>query len=126
MRRSPMNRATQKAIAWARAPRKRIKPRSDKRARFMREVYVPAVRAVVGKPCGVRSRVCTGTAEGLHEPLTRARAGGLEVAFAAGAVASCHPCNEFVSQTVEGQRWATARGLLRRASEKGPCILDIP
>ena len=80
---------------------------------YYRDVRVPAVAAAVGKPCEVRSPKCTGTAQTLHEPATRARSGGLVSAVAAGGeVPSCDACNLWVSQTPEGIAWATANGML--------------
>lgn len=56
---------------------------SDKRAAFYRDVYAPMRDEAIGdgrEPCQILSPVCTGFVEHLHEPLTRARAGGLEAA----------------------------------------------
>ncbi len=80
----------------------RINPRSKKRAKFMREVYVPMVVEAVGggrRPCPVRSAVCTRHVEGLHEVVTRGRAGGLVAAIRLGEIVPCcHPCNGWISE----------------------------
>ena len=79
-----------------------MKRRSKKRAAYMRTVYVPMVRRAVGdgrRPCPVRSEVCTRFVEGLHEVVTRGRAGGLEAAIRLGEVVPCcDRCNGWISE----------------------------
>ena len=91
-----------------------LRARSAKTEDYYREERRPAVAAAVGKPCEVKSPVCTGKAQGLHEPATRGRFGGLRAAVEeGGTVPACHSCNNWLSQTVEGQRWGRERGLLK-------------
>lgn len=71
-----------------------------------------------GAPCQIVSPVCTGTAEDLHEPLPRGRAGGLAAAVeVGGTIPACRSCNAYVSG--EGQVWAAERGFLFKGSPAG-------
>lgn len=79
--------------------------------------YNDAAKAARGKRCQIQSPVCTGTAEHLHEPLSRGRAGGLRRAVEiGGTVDACDPCNGYV---MENQVWAYEHGFLFRATVEG-------
>lgn len=91
--------------------RKPVNPRSDRLADFYREVYVPMVREAVGdgrRPCPVKSPDCSGFVEGLHEVVSRGRAGGLQAAVteitlraaidAGEVVPCCNRCNGWASE----------------------------
>ena len=92
----------------------RLKPRSKKMAKFYKEVRVPYVKEIVGdgtRPCPVRSPVCSGYIQGVHEKLTRARAGGIVIAHnRIDNLISCwHYCKTYIS---EHKEWSESRGLL--------------
>ncbi len=96
--------------------RKRINARSKRTADWYREVRVPAVREAVGdgfRPCVIQAPVCTWYVQGLHEPLTRARAGSAQMAHEAGTVPCCHACNGYVS---EHPLWGLEHGWLQKAA----------
>jgi len=98
--------------------RARLNSRSEKTSEWYADVRIPEVKAAIGdgkQPCQIASPVCTRFVEGLHEPLTRARAGSAQRAHDAGTVPCCHACNSWISQSVDGQRWASERGLLLKA-----------
>lgn len=79
--------------------------------------YNDDARAARGKRCQIQSPVCTGTADHLHEPLSRGRAGGLRRAVEiGGTVDACDPCNGYV---MENQVWAYEHGFLFRATVEG-------
>ena len=105
MKRSPLKRT------------KGLRPRSKKMAEFYRNERVPEVVEAVGggkRPCQIKSPVCTKYVQGIHEILTRARAGGIMAAnFDGNKVPCCHACNQYVTQDVEGMRWAKENGFLR-------------
>ena len=83
-------------------PRTPIRPRSEERQRYYTDVRIPAVIEAVGdgyRPCEMRTPVCTGRAQTLHEPATRGRFGGLPAAVEAGGeIPSCDACNEWVGR----------------------------
>ena len=83
-------------------------------AAFYRKTRVPYVAKAVGdgtNPCQVRSPVCTNYVEGVHEILTRARAGGIIAAHKDGnMVPCCHPCNGYISEHPDR---STERGFLK-------------
>ena len=80
---------------------------------FYRDVRRPYVEKAVGdgsKLCPVRSPRCTKYVQGVHEKLTRARAGGIRRAHKEGnMVPCCHACNAYIS---EHPAWAQEKGLL--------------
>jgi hypothetical protein len=94
--------------------RSRMRRRSKKMETFYRKVRRPYVEEAVGegsKPCSVRSPHCTKYVQGVHEILTRARAGGIIAAHKDGnLLPCCHACNGYIS---EHPVWATERGLLK-------------
>ena len=108
------------AIARSLKPMRRI---SKKRARLYRSSgYAEKRDDAVGdghQPCLIQSPVCTGFVEHLHEPLTRARAGGLAAALLNGPepIPCCDLCNEFCSRN---PTWAYERGFLVHAWEATP------
>lgn len=90
--------------------RQPLNPRSAARQTYYREQYVPAVKEAVGKPCEIKSPVCTGVAESIHESATRGRFGGLPNAVASGPTfRACLPCNSYCSTH---PIWARERGFL--------------
>ena len=85
---------------------------SPKRKAYLRDSkYSERSKAAQGKPCAVRSPVCTGVAQGLHHILSRGAAGGLEAAERLGPkpIPACNACNEYVEG--KGRAWAKKRGL---------------
>lgn len=82
--------------------RRGINPRSKKMQVYYRDVRIPAVKAAVGdgyRPCQIRSEVCTGYVQSLHEVVPRGRAGGLKAAVRLGpTIPSCNPCNGWASE----------------------------
>lgn len=89
-----------------------LKPMSAGMRAFRRESGYDAAKAEAkGTPCQILSPVCSGTAEDLHEPLPRGRAGGLAASLREGPtpIPSCRPCNGYV---MENQVWARERGFL--------------
>jgi len=82
--------------------------------KFYKEIRVPYVKKIVGdgtNPCPVKSPVCTGYVQGVHEKWTRARAGGIVIAHNSkdNLLGCCHFCNTFIG---ENKDWSEARGLL--------------
>ena len=114
MRRSEIRRST-KQMKRSRMKRSKLNPRSKKMSKFYQEIRVPYVRKVVGdgtNPCPVKSPVCTGYVQGVHEKWTRARAGSIIIAHNSkgnNLLGTCHLCNTFIS---EHKEWSEARGLL--------------
>ena len=95
--------------------RTRMKPRSKKRAAYMvgRRERVAAAVGDGSRRCTIRAPGCTGYVEGIHEVLSRGRAGGLEAAERDGETLDCcHACNEWASQHPTE---ALALGLLKKA-----------
>jgi hypothetical protein len=94
---------------------KRMRRRSKKMEAFYRDVRRPYVEGAVGdgsRPCPVRSPHCTKYVQGVHEKLTRARAGGIIAAHKDGnMMPCCHACNGYIS---EHPAWAEKKGLLLR------------
>jgi len=89
-----------------------LKPMSEGMRAFREESgYNAAARAARGQACQIVSPVCTGTAEHLHEPLPRGRAGGLAAALRDGPepIPACDACNGYVS---ENQVWAREKGFI--------------
>lgn len=97
-----------------------LKPMSERMAEF-REAsgYNAAVKAARGKPCAVGFDGCMGIAQHLHEPLSRAQAGGLKAALRDGPppLPCCDYCNEAIEQTVNGRAWALAHGFKVKRKE---------
>ena len=105
MKRSGMKRG--KARGW----NSTLRPRSKKRTAYLEATgYAARSAEARGKPCAVRSPVCTGAAQGLHHILSRGAAGGLEAAERLGSkpVPACNMCNEYVEN--KGRQWALAHG----------------
>lgn len=113
MKRSSMKRSSKPM------KRSRLNPRSKKMAKFYKEVRVPAVIAVIGdmkRPCPVKSQVCTHYIQGIHEILSRGRAGGIIVAHKPGnIIGTCHACNSYISSHPQ---WAKDNGWLVSNSEE--------
>jgi hypothetical protein len=96
-----------------------MRRRSKKMEAFYRDVRRPYVAEVVGdgnRPCPVKSPACTKFIEGVHEILTRARAGGIIAAHKEGnMIGCCHACNGYIS---EHPKWAEPLGLIRRNEDE--------
>ena len=96
----------------------RLNPRSKKMDKFYKEVRIPAVIQAVGdgkRPCPVKSQVCTHYVQGIHEVLSRGRAGGIIVAHKPGnIIGTCHACNSYISSHPQ---WAKDNGWLVSNSE---------
>lgn len=89
-----------------------LQPMSAGMRAFRRESgYDAAVQEAKGEPCQVRSPVCTGRSEHLHEPLARGRAGGLKASLRDGPtpLPCCDACNGYIG---ENQVWARENGFL--------------
>src|SRR5262245_27635753 len=98
--------------AYQDASKPGLKPMSEGMRNFRRESgYDAAAKSAKGQPCQSLSRVDTGRADHLHEPLSRGRAGGLEAALRDGPApfSACDACNSYVS---EHPVWAREKGLL--------------
>ena len=92
----------------------RIKPRSDKRAKFMREERVPMVKRLraEGTPCLIgqmladvghdRFRLCAGEVQGIHERRKRSAGGSLRKP--ANLVPACNLCNGWIEDAVGEDR----------------------
>lgn len=95
-----------------------LKPLSEGMRNYRQESgYDAAVREAKGTPCQIVSPVCSGTAEHLHEPLSRGRAGGLKAAVrGGGTVPSCDNCNGYIA---ENPVWAKEHGWLFSATIEG-------
>lgn len=93
-----------------------LKPMSAGMRAFRKESgYDAMVKAAKGQPCQIVSPVCTGTAEHIHEILSRGRAGGLKAALRDGeTVPACDACNGYVS---ENPVWAREQGWLISAKD---------
>ena len=90
-----------------------LQPMSAGMRRYREESgYNEAVQEVRGWPCEIKSPVCSGAAEHIHEVLPRGRAGGLRAAVESGAglLATCDNCNQYVS---EHPLWSEMRGFLK-------------
>lgn len=108
-----------KQSAWG-SQRQPINQRSDRTRAYYESPggRRDQVRAAVGdgrRPCQIKSPVCTGYVEGIHESAPRGRFGGLKAALESGPTFdACHACNRYCS---ENAVWASERGFLR--SNKG-------
>lgn len=112
MKRSPIKRKAPMRRGRVKAWNSTLGNVSPKRADYLRKSkYSERSKEAQGKPCAVRSPVCTGVAQGLHHILSRGAAGGLEAAERMGPkpIPSCNPCNEYVEG--KGRAWAKKRGL---------------
>lgn len=99
--------------------RTRIAPRSRK----MKAIYTERqqlVRSRVGRPCQMKTPVCTGRTETLHERWTRGRSGNTAHAILcpANVVDSCLRCNAWVE---ENMGLAEEMGLIVKGSDGCPC-----
>ena len=104
-RKTPMSRG--KARSWN-STLNSVSPR--RRAYLLESKYSERSREAQGKPCSVKSPVCTGTAQGLHHILARGAAGGLAAAERLGPkpVPACSACNSYVEE--KGRAWAVKNG----------------
>jgi hypothetical protein len=77
-----------------------IKPVSDQRRLLLKESgYAREALAAQQLECVIKSPVCRGRAQHLHEILPRGRGGGLKRALrSAPKVPACDPCNDWVSE----------------------------
>lgn len=96
------------------APTKPIAAMSDKRAAEyeVRNLFAPQMReqdCIVKVRGGFTVPECSGIAT-VHEPWTRARGGPID--DPRNAVPCCAFHNTWLSQTVAGQRWGEANGML--------------
>ena len=105
-RKMPMRRG--KARSWN-STLNSVSPK--RRAYLLESKYSERSREAQGKPCAVKSPVCTGTAQGLHHILSRGAAGGLAAAERLGPkpVPACNACNGYVEG--KGRAWARKYGL---------------
>jgi len=85
-------------------------------ARDVRRAYLAAHPI-----CEIGAMMCTVRSSDVHEPWTRARGGPID--DPRNMAALCRPCHGWVTFTVEGQQWATARGFLVGAA-RGPAWLE--
>lgn len=126
MKRSPMKRGTTALHRSAmKGSRKRVNPVSDRRVAsnarrrplaavvLENECLVKLIGAFAVPPCFGGPSV--------HEPWTQGRGGPRD--DARNMVSACIGHNEWLSQTVEGQRWGGANGLLISAAA-GPAWLE--
>lgn len=119
-RKTPMKRAgSNLARSELKRGKKPIAPRSDK----MKKVYedrTKLVKSRVGLPCQMKTPVCTGRTETLHERWTRGRSGNTAHAILcpANVVDSCLRCNAWVE---ENMGLAEEMGLIVKGSDGCPC-----
>lgn len=105
-----------------------IKPRSDKRAKFMREVRAPLVKRLrdEGHPCEIgqmladvghdRVRHCQREVQGLHE--RRKRSAGGSLIKPENLVPACNLCNGWIEEaTGEDRELLLELGLIVRAGD---------
>lgn len=87
------------------APVKPIQPRSKKLEEVMKKDYRPQVKEIVeaNTPCAVKSKMCTGLAQGFHHLAGRE---GKELT-GKRKIPCCNMCNQFIEKN---DAWARANG----------------
>lgn len=115
LKRSQIQRGSEMNRGSTPLKRTRLNPRSKKREQYMvgRRKRVAEAVGDGWQPCKIQADGCTGNVQGIHEVLSRGRAGGLEAAERDGeTINCCNACNGYVSEhPIE----ALAKGLLVHA-----------
>lgn len=113
--------------AFVKAAYQGLRPVGEITERFNRseggKEYRKQAKQARGKRCLIQSPVCTGSAEHLHEPLSRGRAGGIAAALRDGPppIPSCDACNGYVS---DHPQWGREHGWLLSRKDVQSCGVE--